>query len=191
MVPGNGGYMETLQGIADRLGINLTPPVREKRNPPTTRQRVKDAIEQAASDGWAERETPGALERTREIAELAREQLSQDNYSTAGNQRDSIGGHGARGWVQHFDPEIEEDKPFWHTRTDDQLALEKGLEMFLDRLPADLRPEVRMFYDTGMTVREIGVHKGMSHVAVLKRLNKAHDMLREMLRDTLPKLEAE
>lgn len=159
-----------------------------------TRRDVQLAAERLASEAWERREVPGELERFEEIRELARQQLLEDTFSTAG-QRDRIG-KAATGWIGHYDrwgrrgddedtPWSERDHlPIWPERTHEQLALEAGMQPFLDALVADDRVLIRLAFDGGLSQREIATQLGQSQSTVHRRMAAVLDQLRAALTRT-------
>lgn len=157
-----------------------------------TQEKFDELMIELTTEGWGKRDEPGELERVAEIQNLLKQQRDEDNYSTA-NQRDRIG-RANEGWVGHHDmsghgDDAEDVYDMWPQRTEDQLALEKGLEPFLDAMPAELRPVYRLTFDNSMSVRDIEREIGLTKSTVHRRLESIREYLKTKLVETFPEEE--
>lgn len=142
-----------------------------------TPHRVREAVDQLASDTWARREDEAAIKRLHEIRALAEEQLRDDVMSTAGRGRSKVG----RQWVMTTDRWNERYQPITPAYTPDQLEFQTGIEPFLGELTGEDRLLIRWTYDQMLDIRSIARLLHVTHPTVLRRLEKLHQKLRERL----------
>lgn len=152
-----------------------------------TNEGVRLAASRLKSEAWLNRDSdPGGLQRADEIFRLVEDQLRDDTYTVSGNHRDRIG-DARTGWVMHYDTTPEDGSLLWPSRTEPQIALEIGLQPFLDQLPGDERALVRWRYYQRLTIREIANMTSGGHTAtVQRRLKGLHVRLRDALLAAYP-----
>jgi len=122
---------------------------------------------------------PEDRERLNEICVLAEQQVLDDVYSIVGAQRERIG----REWVSsrgEFDDKDNDDK-LWPTRTEEQLALERGTTPVLDRLTPNQRVVVRMRYWSELQLPEIAKMLGKTKQSVHQQLGRIHAAISRIL----------
>jgi DNA-directed RNA polymerase specialized sigma24 family protein len=124
--------------------------------------------------------------RVNEARRLTLEQVADDVDSTAGARRDRIGDRGRGGWVGHNQDRDEQhviDKVelLWQKWTPDQVALEAGMAVYLDRLTDKQREAIRLVYSAGLTMRVAAAYSGVTLSAFQRRLEPAIESLRRML----------
>ena len=81
--------------------------------------------------------------------------------------------------LRHFsDEELDE-----HTLVYEMPEGSGELAVAIERLPARYREVIMLYYYMGYSAKEIGMQFGLEQKSVLKRIERARDMLREALRE--------
>ena len=112
-------------------------------------------------------------ERLNEVRKLAREQVRDDTDEVEKSR------HGRSGRVETL---LGEEDSLWPEYSERQRAIIAGMEPILDMvITAEQRVLLRQVYDEQADLRTIGRRYGVSHVAILGRLQTIHKHLREAL----------
>lgn len=159
-------------------------PARCRVSPQPDKQKVANEIAVLERQQFEFADDEDKRDAINEIRELANEQILDDVYSIAGKQRDRIGNRGGGGWVETRD-DLEGERGMFRPRTEDEQALGLGMAGFLERLTPDQHVVYRMRYgDQQMTERHIAKILGKSQPAVHQQLDRIHDAIVKMLRET-------
>jgi predicted DNA-binding protein (UPF0251 family) len=123
--------------------------------------------------------------RVNEARRLTLEQVADDVDSTAGARRDRIG-QASTGWVGHNqdrDDKLVIDKVelLWQRWTPEQVALEAGMAVYLDRLTDKQREAIRLTFNAGLTERVAAAYMGIAQPPFHRLLDRAVENLRQML----------
>jgi len=119
-------------------------------------------------------------ERLNEVRALAQEQVRDDTDEMGKVNRFRVGGQRIRGLMGG--EILGDEDSLWPEYSERQRAIIAGMEPILDMvITAEQRVLLRQVYDEQADLRTIGRRYGVSHVAILGRLQTIHKHLREAL----------